>query len=128
MEETFIAVHDQCLRDWYQATKSGDIGDLSNYPSDDYQGFFGYKGISNVTPTSKEEAVAGLKQLLAYVSGADHNSLNRQIKMRSEEEAVVSYERNITKQDKINMNFLILQTWRSVDGNWKIVREVAENI
>jgi hypothetical protein len=43
MEKGFIAQHDQCLLDWDLAVRRGEIGELFHYPSDDYQGIFGYK-------------------------------------------------------------------------------------
>lgn len=56
---SFITCHDQCLDDWNKAVRSGEMGSLSKYPSSDYQGFFGYKDASNVTPTSRDEAIRG---------------------------------------------------------------------
>jgi hypothetical protein len=48
--------------------------------------------------------------------------------MRTDSEAVVSYERSISRDDSIKMTFLVLQTWRIENGEWKIVREIAEYI
>jgi hypothetical protein len=93
-----------------------------------YQGFFGYKDASNVTPTSREEAIRGLQKLLKYVIGSDHTAHQRIIKMRTDREAVVSYERSISRDDSIKMTFLVLQTWRIDNDDWRIVREIAENI
>jgi hypothetical protein len=128
LETSFITCHDQCLDDWNKAVRSGEMGSLSKYPSSDYQGFFGYKDASNVTPTSRDEAIRGLQELLAYVVGSDHTAQHRIIKMRTDSEAVVSYERSISKGDSIKMTFLVIQTWRIENGEWKIVREIAENI
>jgi hypothetical protein len=107
---------------------TGQMGSLSKYPSTDYQGFFGYKDASNVTPTSRDEAIRGLQELLGYVVGSDHTAQYRIVKIRSDREAVVSYERYISRDDSIKMTFLVLQTWRVDNGEWKIVRETAENI
>jgi hypothetical protein len=97
------------LDDWSKAVRSGEMGSLSKYPSTDYQGFFGYKDASNITPTSRDEAIRGLQELLGYVVGSDHSAQCRIVKIRSDREAV-------------------LQTWRVENGEWKIVRETAENI
>jgi hypothetical protein len=128
VESLFEAYHDKCLQDWDRAVQSGEIGGLSQYPSSDYQGFFGYKGISNVTPTSRDEAIRGLQQLLSYVVGSEHIARHRIIKMRADNEAVVSYERNISRDDFVKITFLVLQTWRIESNEWKLVREIAENI
>jgi hypothetical protein len=128
MGNTFISFHDKCLADWDKAIRIGEIGELSEYPSNEYQGFFGYKGITDLTPTLKEEAISGLKQLLNYVAGSEHIAQNRVIKMRNENEAVVSYERIITKEHSIDMSFLVIQVWHFKDRRWEIVREIAENI
>jgi hypothetical protein len=128
MENAFKICHDQCLDDWNKAVRSGEIGSLSKYPSSDYQGFFGYKDASNVTATSRDEAIRGLQELLSYVVGSDHRSQDRNIKMRTDREAVVSYERSISRDDSVKMTFLVLQTWRIDNGEWRIVREIAENI
>jgi hypothetical protein len=63
METSFMTFHDQCLDDWNKAVRSGYIRSLSKYPSSDYQGFFGYKDVSNVTPTSRDEAIRGLQKI-----------------------------------------------------------------
>jgi hypothetical protein len=128
MEKAFIICHDQCLDEWSKAVLSGEMGSLDKYPSSDYQGFFGYKDASNVTPTLRDEAIRGLQQLLTYVVGSDHKVQHRIIKSRTDREAVVSYERFISRDDSIKMTFLVLQTWRIDKGEWKLVREIAENI
>jgi hypothetical protein len=60
MEKGFIAQHDQCLLDWDLAVRRGEIGELFHYPSDDYQGIFGYKEAKHFESIKKEDAINGL--------------------------------------------------------------------
>jgi hypothetical protein len=53
----------------------------------------------------KEDAINGLKQLLTNVAGSDHIAQNRLIRMLNDKEAVVAYERILTKESSINMAF-----------------------
>jgi hypothetical protein len=128
MSAAFVDVHDQCLNAWDKAIISGEAGELSRFPSINYQGIFGYSGVTEIVPTSREDAVDGLGKLLSYVAGANHTAQNRIVKMRNDNEAVVSYERIISKEGHVTMTFLVLQTWRVEDGQWKIFREIAEYI
>ncbi|HWI65020.1 MAG TPA: hypothetical protein VNT75_24600 [Symbiobacteriaceae bacterium] len=124
----FAAVHDQCLAAWETAFRSGDISGLAPYRAPSYQGFFGHAGVTAVEPVDREESLQGVRLFSLALKGAVHRAEHRVIRMRSETEAVVTYERIIERDGAPIATFVVLQAWRKLGGAWQIFREASEHI
>lgn len=124
----FAAVHDQCLAAWEKAFRSGDISDLEPFRAPSYQGFFGHAGVTAVESVDREESLQGVRLFSLALKGATHRAENRVIRMRSDSEAVVTYERVIEREGAPVATFVVLQAWRKMGGGWLLLREASEHI
>jgi hypothetical protein len=122
-----VSVHDRSLQAWDQAFQTGDTTLVESFPAVTYEGFFGHVDVERVEPVDRAEAVLGIRRFAGAVHPATHSTQGRIIRMRSETEGVVFYERVIEKDGRSMAKFLVLQSWRKISDTWQVVREVAEH-
>jgi hypothetical protein len=123
-----MSVHDRSLQAWDQAFQTGDTTVVESFPAVNYEGFFALVGVERVEAVDRAEAVLGIRRFAGAVHPATHTGLGRIIRMRSETEGVVFYERVIEKDGRSVARFLVLQTWRKISDTWQVAREVAEHL
>lgn len=125
--QAFTTMHDEFLADWNEAMRTGDTASVERMADDYYVAFF--NGASE-KPTyySKEEAVAGMKQSVQHLLGAEKKFENRVIRMKDHENAVVFYELLIQKNEKTVARLFSMEIWQLIDGKWLIAREIEQPV
>jgi hypothetical protein len=75
-----------------------------------------------------QEAVAGMKQSVKQLLGANKKFENRTIRLKDNKNAVVFYEQLIMKNAELLARLFTIENWQLNDGKWMIVRETEEAI
>lgn len=124
----FTSTLEQSLTAWDTAFQTGDTSGLERFRAPSYQGFFGHAGVDMVEPVDLEESVAGVRLFSRALKGARCRAENPVVRMRSADDAVVTYERFIEREGAPVAVYVVLQSWRKHGEVWHIVRESAEHI
>ncbi|HWI53054.1 MAG TPA: hypothetical protein VNT01_13020 [Symbiobacteriaceae bacterium] len=124
----FATNHDRYLAAWETAFRLGDTTDLERFPAPSYQGFFGHAGVTMVEPVDREESIQGVRLFSRALRGASARAEGRTVRMRSETEAVVTFERIIEREGAPVAVYAVMQSWRKAGEAWLVVRETAEHI
>lgn len=124
----FTSALEQSLAAWDTAFQTGDTSGLERFRAPSYQGFFGHAGVDMVEPVDREESIAGVRLFSRALKGARCRAENPVTRMRSDTDAVVTYERCIERDGTPVAVYVVLQSWRKHGESWHIVRESAEHI
>ena len=114
----FVESHNRYLAAWKEALRTGNPGEVNAFAARNVRADFGYAGVTD----------SGLRELISAYKGTEHRCENRIIRPRNETEAVVFYERIFEREDKILAQFQLLQTWRQIEGDWRLIRELVEKL
>ncbi|MGB8954613.1 MAG: hypothetical protein WCC10_04520 [Tumebacillaceae bacterium] len=114
----FVETHNRYLSAWKEALRTGNPGEVDAYTARHVRAEFGYAGVAD----------PGLRELISAHRGAEHRCENRVIRPRNETEVVVFYERIMEREGKILAQYQLLQTWRQIEGEWRLIRELVEKL
>jgi hypothetical protein len=124
----FMAVVDRYQRGWESALQKGNATALEPFFHADYQQWFGHMNLEQPQPLSLPDVLQGLNRFTAIFKGSIHIAQNLHVRMRTDTDAVVSYERLVLRSDHLGASTMVLQTWRRRENTWRIVRECVESL
>jgi hypothetical protein len=125
--ELFLATHDQFLSLLDQAYLTGDTAGLLPLLGPDYHGYFGTRQEDRASFYDLNDALEGIQQTGKAYPGLRSGFKHRCVRMPSEKEAVVFYEKSMDLGARVGYAF-VLEVWRYVDEQWHIVRETVETV
>ncbi|MGD6902170.1 hypothetical protein [Bacillus infantis] len=125
--DEFTKMHDEFIRDWSHAMKSGDTSLVERMADDYYVAFFSGESKKPIFFT-KQEAVDGMGKSITHFLGAEKRFENRVIRLRNNENAVVFYEQLIVKDGEILARLFTIENWGLINGRWMVTREIEEAV
>lgn len=120
----FTEFYDEMERFVAELGPGSDLGPLEETLHHTYHQRFGGPGMDETVAGSREAAIGGMKGMLE--SGHKVQSAGRTIRLSSPNEAVVFVERVVTKEGEAVARAFHVETYRLIDGNWRMVRESME--
>ena len=121
-------MHDEFIIDWNKAMKTGDTSAALERMAEDYYVAFFNDSHEKPMLFNREEAIAGMRDSVHQLLGAQKKFNNRVIRLKNPENAAVTYELLIEKDEKVLARLFTIETWKLLNGKWKLVREVEEPI
>jgi hypothetical protein len=122
----FLAVHNQMLEVAEEVYATGDTSKMEVFLHPAYHGYFGTRKNEKAEYYSYEESLEGMRQTAKAATGLKSGFANRYVRMPSDSEAIVFYEKSMDFGNSIGYA-MVMEVWRRVDGKWVIVREVVES-
>lgn len=123
----FTQMHDDFLKDWNIAMKTGNTSALERMTENYYVAFFNGSHNKPLFFT-KQDSLDGMKQSVEHFLGAQKQFKHRVIRLRNNENAVVFYELLVVKEEDILARLFTIENWQLINGQWMIVRETEEVI
>jgi hypothetical protein len=121
----FEDVHDRFLRAWATGLSAGQTDEIEEFMATDYHGWFAPTATQQ-HPYDRTGAVDGMRGSVASLRGAQFVADHRTISLRSEDEAVVCYEKRIERSGRLHSSALIVESWRHDGARWWLHRELTE--
>lgn len=123
----FTNRHDQFINDWNKAMHTGDTSALECMADDYYVSFF--SGASDKPMMfDRNESIAGMKQSVEQLLGAQKKFENRVIRLKNKGNAVVFYELLLEKDGNVLARLLTIENWQLTDNQWLLAREIVEQV
>lgn len=124
-KERFLEVHDKYLNELDNAYKNAETSDLTKYFHTTYHGYFGTRQNNKAEFYDLNGALDGIIQTGRALSDITSRCVNRHVRMPSEQDAVVFYEKSMNHAKGVSYAYLI-EVWREIDGTWLLIRETVE--
>lgn len=124
--DDFLAVHDHYLAAWERALGTGDATPVEEFLATDYHGWFAPASRPEVA-FDRFEGIAGMRQSVAGLAGAQVSTGRRAVSRRGGGDAVVTYDRVITHEGRCPASALVVEAWSRTDHGWQLHRELTEH-
>lgn len=124
--EEFTSFYEIKIKQWHNAMITGDTSSLEADMVEDYKVFFFKKEAEAPDIFTAGEAIAGMRDSVSALPGAQKKFENKQIRLRSDDEAIVFYEQLLEKEGNVLVRLFTFEIWKYIEGKWKIIREVVE--
>lgn len=125
-QAAFLAFHDEYLNVMERAYATGGTEAVLPMLGPDYHGYFGTRREDRASFYDLADAVEGIQQTAKAYPGVRSGCHGRYVRMPSETEAVVFYEKSMDFGTRVGYA-LVMEVWRRLDGNWRLVRDTVES-
>lgn len=124
--EEFLAIHDEALKAAEHAYSTGDTSSVGMFMHPDLHGYFGTSSSLSADQYGYDDCIEGMRKTAKAYPGVKSSISNRYVRMRSESEAIVFYDKSMDTGQAV-IHAMVMEVWRRVGERWVIVREVTEH-
>ncbi|HEX7004504.1 MAG TPA: hypothetical protein VF168_10000 [Trueperaceae bacterium] len=124
--DRFLASHDHYLADIRKVYSGGDVADYLAWLLPGFSGSFARAGMDRSEPYDIGGSIEGMTESAASIPGLRSEIIGREARRSSGNEILVRYEKRIYSYDEPVSFAMVVESWRQVNGSWRLNRESIE--
>lgn len=124
----FTKFHQKTLSKWEEVMKTGDVSLFEEEMIGEYKVYFFTKGQDDPAVYKIDEIIDGMRKSVTALKGASKKFVNKVIRMRNDDNAIVFYEQIIEKEGQEIARLFTIESWKLLEEKWVLFREVVEPV
>jgi hypothetical protein len=94
----------------------------------EYKVYFFTKGQDDPAVYKIDEIIDGMRKSVTALKGASKKFVNKVIRTRNDDNAIVFYEQIIEKEGQEISRLFTIESWKWLEEKWVLFREVVEPV